>query len=589
MQALSALAAGFDELRLQLASDDPNRGPLQSQRAADMQADKDALRALIDSRLLEMWLRDASHGRRVAALAALSVFADEQAGVVTRTALSLVVSLCAQQPLFVQDCARKTLYRLVTATPPNGGSTLGRASLAWLEMAIVALPQPSDGDASKRQQWHEAMQSQLRVRAGPTYGHLLGSVLGQCVGDALGFLVEGQSRAVCTHFAEQVALAGRAGEFGVMGSFGQDGQPRYRSLAEVAALQAAEAGRAAGPRPPPEVAFAFGQFTDDSQLMRELLCSYAAAGDSPFTFDGAAFGRRVAALFAGAGLLTGPVASAPAFGAATSTPGFGAPSPSLSGIVGYGRTTRKAAQRLADGVDWRSAGMQSGQGNGGCMRVGPLGLLLYHRSWEVLLAEAAAQCSVTHATRRCQASAVLVAGAVRLAVFWQRRVEDVAAQDGRAQVHDAQSDAQAFCDELATYVCRIDDELAEALRAVPATFSLSLEQAVPTVTAIGRRLGDSMWAEGDVISAGAVQSSLWALRAFLRQPNSFLPCVAEAIAGGGDADTTAAMAGAMVGARVGVDALPHEYVARINDRGHWRAEGFHRLCASLADKAGLVR
>ena len=57
MQALSALAAGFDELRLQLGDGDPNRGPLQSQRAAAMEADKASLRALIDARLLEVWLR----------------------------------------------------------------------------------------------------------------------------------------------------------------------------------------------------------------------------------------------------------------------------------------------------------------------------------------------------------------------------------------------------------------------------------------------------------------------------------------------------------------------------------------------------
>ena len=86
-----------------------------------------------------------------------------------------------------------------------------------------------------------------------------------------------------------------------------------------------------------------------------------------------------------------------------------------------------------------------------------------------------------------------------------------------------------------------------------------------------------------------VQASLWAIRAFLKQPDDYIACIAEALCGGGDADTTAAMAGAMSGARLGADALPSAYVAAINDQGRWRAADFELLCSQLSDMFGLVR
>ena len=83
-----------------------------------------------------------------------------------------------------------------------------------------------------------------------------GSLIGQCLGDALGVVVEGYPAASCRDYVDRFLRAGRAGERGC--------EP-----------------------------FAFGQYTDDSQLARELMQSYVARGG----FEPADYAGRVAAIF----------------------------------------------------------------------------------------------------------------------------------------------------------------------------------------------------------------------------------------------------------------------------------------------------
>ncbi|MDQ4001376.1 MAG: ADP-ribosylglycohydrolase family protein [Actinomycetota bacterium] len=75
-------------------------------------------------------------------------------------------------------------------------------------------------------------------------------------GDALGFVVEGYPPEVCRAYIEETL---------------SEGHPRDRRR-----------GR-----------YAFGQYSDDSQLARELMQSYAACG----RFDPEDYARRVAAIF----------------------------------------------------------------------------------------------------------------------------------------------------------------------------------------------------------------------------------------------------------------------------------------------------
>src|SRR5215208_450124 len=114
-------------------------------------------------------------------------------------------------------------------------------------------------------------------------------------------------------------------------------------------------GEAGGNRRSP---FAFGQYSDDTQLARELMQSYVARG----------------------------------------------------------RSTEEAARRLALGVPWDEAGTPPpSAGNGSAMRAGPIGLL-YHDDPEGLIQAATDQGIITHADPRCSAGAIAIAGAVALSL-----------------------------------------------------------------------------------------------------------------------------------------------------------------------------
>lgn len=84
----------------------------------------------------------------------------------------------------------------------------------------------------------------------------------------------------------------------------------------------------------------------------------------------------------------------------------------------------------------------------------------------------------------------------------------------------------------------------------------SLEEAAARITEIGTKENkERIWRDAqpgvNCISVGAWQTTLWALWCFLTNTDSYIGCIAAAIAAGGDVDTTAAIAGGISGARAG--------------------------------------
>jgi ADP-ribosylglycohydrolase len=322
---------------------------------------------------------------------------------------------------------------------------------------------------------------------------LTGCLLGQALGDALGFVVEARPPEVAREYVRDCLLAGLAGE-----------------------------------RAHPE--FPFGQYSDDTQLARELLVSFADAG----LWSPQAFARRVAALF-----------------------GEGR-------AVGAGPGTRSAAMRLLTGAHWTLAGTPAPYaGNGSAMRAGPLGLLF--RGDTALVARAAAEQSlVTHLDPRCAAGAVAVAVAVALA----------------ATAEPIRSDA--FLEEVAGRAAGSDSSVGEAIRGLRAWLDLEPDAAARRLHA--ERLDPAFGPEWHGISAFVTPSVVWSLYAFLRTPDDYWATVCTAIGVGGDTDTMAAIAGAVSGARLGPAVLPAGLVARLNDRGGW---GWEAL-SDLARRAGRL-
>jgi ADP-ribosylglycohydrolase len=131
-----------------------------------------------------------------------------------------------------------------------------------------------------------------------------GCIIGQCLGDALGFAVKGFSPPACRRYVEDYLKTGKAGEFG-------------------------------------RFPFPFGQYSDDSQLARELLQSYVTCKK----FDPYDYAERIKCIFI------------------------------ERRVVGFGYSTRQAALRLAEGIPWEESGTPApSAGSGSAMRAAPIGL-----------------------------------------------------------------------------------------------------------------------------------------------------------------------------------------------------------------------
>ena len=319
---------------------------------------------------------------------------------------------------------------------------------------------------------------------------LTGCLLGQALGDALGFVVEARPHPVARRYVEDHLRAGRAGEIG---------HPDHP----------------------------FGQYTDDTQLARELLLAMVEAGG----WSAEAFAGRVAALFeAGLDVAAGP-------------------------------GTRAAAGRLRGGTHWSRAGTPAPYaGNGSAMRAGPLGLLFPER--RAMVTAAVEQSLVTHLDPRCAAGAVAVATAVARAA------------EARA-LHRGE-----FLDAVASAAAEQEESVGSAIRGLAAWAHLAPEEAARWLHAEG--LDPAYGHEWQGISAFVTPSVLWSLYAFLRDPDDYWTAVCTAIGAGGDTDTMAAIAGAIAGARLGPAALPAGLVERLHDRGRWGAAELAELAARAA-------
>ena len=324
---------------------------------------------------------------------------------------------------------------------------------------------------------------------------LAGSLLGQALGDAVGFVVEAEPPDVARTYVEEWLRTGRAGQ---------------RSHTQ----------------------FPFGQYTDDTQLARELLRSFLERG----CWDPAAFATRLARMFAD------------------------------GDAVGAGPGTHGAAMRISSGIPWWKSGTPAPYaGNGSAMRAGQLGILFSDE--HALRRVAREQSRITHLDPRCAAGAMAVARAVSIAA-------------ARRQI-----DTGEFLEDVARFAKTEDVSVAQAIRGMISWVALDPAAAAQYVHQSGLDPGHPQWRG---ISAFVIPSVCWSLYAFLRSPDDYWETICTAVGVGGDTDTMAAMAGAISGARVGLTSLPQDLVASLSDRGTWGFEPLVELagrCAELARRS----
>lgn len=308
-----------------------------------------------------------------------------------------------------------------------------------------------------------------------------GCLIGQCLGDAAGFVSEGFSPAACKRYIEDYLKTEKAGEFG-------------------------------------KFPFPFGQYSDDSQLARELMQSYVARAK----FDPADYAERIRLTFA------------------------------EKRIVAFGYSTKEAVKRLAQGVSWEESGTPApAAGNGSAMRAAPIGLFFFDDP-QMLIKAAHDQGRITHKDPRSSAGAVAVSGAVALVL------------------RENNIDAESFISTLADWTNTIDPRFTSEIRRLAEWLPLPPEEVVTLISSAGfdpEYVDDDEW-KG--MSGYVISSVLWSLYSFLRSPNDYWDTICTAILAGGDTDTTAAMAGAISGAYLGIGAIPSHLTGFLTDRGSWK-------------------
>lgn len=204
--------------------------------------------------------------------------------------------------------------------------------------------------------------------------------------------------------------------------------------------------------------------------------------------------------------------------------GYGPGPPIIFGMIKSGEAWDSAANGLYRGGSF---------GNGSAMRVAPVGLL-YSHNLEKLREIAYQSSSITHSHELGKQGAALQACAVALALNTSS---------------DEEIDREAFLSGLQDFIRdRLYKEKVARIR------ELLGEQDKAKVVAV---LGNGIEAPRSVPTA---------IYCFLRQPQSYKDTVIYAISLGGDTDTIAAMAGAISGAYLGIEAIPSEWRAKLENR-----------------------
>jgi ADP-ribosylglycohydrolase len=169
------------------------------------------------------------------------------------------------------------------------------------------------------------------------------------------------------------------------------------------------------------------------------------------------------------------------------------------------------------------------------MRAGPIGLFFFDDP-EGMVRAAHDQEHITHRDPRCSARAVAIAVAIAGAVALALR--------------GGQIKASRFLARLAGWARQMDESVAYGIERLAQWVDLPAREAAPLISSVGRTSDQANGWQG--ISLFATSSVLWSLYSFLRSPEDYWETVCTAIAVGGDVDTTAAMAGAVSGAYVGL-------------------------------------
>jgi ADP-ribosylglycohydrolase len=201
---------------------------------------------------------------------------------------------------------------------------------------------------------------------------------------------------------------------------------------------------------------------------------------------------------------------------------------------GYGSMTRAQLKEITSGGDWRQGaanafGGQGSMGNGGAMRVAPLGGY-FAEDLKRVVEEARASALVTHTHPEG------VAGAIAVAI--------AAAMAARTRGESTSRRIEQFFEAIL--------EITPESKVRRGTLIASQTPGTVAVEAVAKALGNG----SQVTAPDTVPFTLWSAAHHL---DDYISALKQTIVAGGDCDTNAAIVGGVVALSVGYDGIPAEW------------------------------
>ncbi|MGB7323640.1 MAG: ADP-ribosylglycohydrolase family protein [Rubripirellula sp.] len=211
-------------------------------------------------------------------------------------------------------------------------------------------------------------------------------------------------------------------------------------------------------------------------------------------------------------------------------------------VIGPGGACTQAAERYLATGDHQGMGAPIGQaGNGTAMRTAAIGLW-FGDDHPSLVSTVADISRLTHQDPRS------IAGGVAIAL-----AANILASDHSIGAAD-------LCNALANSIAPIDTELADLIRTLPdRSHSPDCKQFIASA---GQPSAEFVT---PIISPFVIPTVLASIYCITQHPNSWVGAVTSAIQFGGDVDTLGAIVGALAGAIHGVDGIPPNLLADLQD------------------------
>lgn len=197
---------------------------------------------------------------------------------------------------------------------------------------------------------------------------------------------------------------------------------------------------------------------------------------------------------------------------------------------GYGKTTLMAVQNLVSGKHWSESGIVGSYGNGTAMRAAPFGVY-FRDNIKELVRIVKIDSAITHASEEAEAGALTIALTAAYAVN-----------------QDTSNLLERVCEFLP------DSKLKNTIYSLDSLISADHISPAQALSVLGTK-------------ANVKETVPAVMYCFLKFDN-YHDAVIAAIKAGGDTDTTAAIVGGLIGAKLGMKAI---------DDSFYSIEDFHKL------------